>query len=89
MPSRAEKSSVRRGLAAVVVIGGIGGGYLGPREGKLAKLAARDVAKTDPDAEVSWSAEYESRKQVGTDRRIDVAAHHRVAVFFVALDLGA
>ncbi len=34
---------VQWGFAAVIVIGAIVGGYMGPREGKLAALAAREV----------------------------------------------
>ncbi len=77
------------GIGAVVVIGGIGGGFLGTREGKLAKLAARDVAQTAPDAEVTWSAEYEAlNKQVlivGSILLLIIV----LTVFFMALHLGA
>jgi hypothetical protein len=45
------------GVAVVVVIGGIGGAFLTPREKKLAELAERDVAAVGGGA-VTWSAEY-------------------------------
>ena len=84
-----SKFYVLWGSGAVVVIGGIGGGFLGTREGKLAKLAARDVADTAPDAEVTWSAEYEAlNKQVlivGSILLLIIV----LAVFFMALHLGA
>lgn len=84
-----SKFYVQWGVGAVVVIGGIGGGFLGPREGKLAKLAARDVAETAPDAEVTWSAEYEAlNKQlliIGSIVLLIIV----LTVFFMALHLGA
>jgi hypothetical protein len=38
---------VQWGLAAVVVLGGLEGGFMIPREGKLADLAQRDLAQRD------------------------------------------
>ncbi len=84
-----SKFYVQWGLAAVVVIGGIGGGFLGPREGRLAELAARDVAATASGAEVKWSAEYEAlKKQVLTVGWI-LLLIIVLTVFFMALHLGA
>ena len=84
-----SKFYVLWGLGAVVVIGGVGGGFLGTREGKLAKLAARDVAGTAPDAEVTWSAEYEALDKqvliVGSILLLIIV----LTVFFMALHLGA
>jgi hypothetical protein len=80
---------VQWGLAAVVVIGGIGGGFLGPREGRLAELAARDVAATASGAEVTWSAEYEAlKKQVLTVGSI-LLLIIVLTVFFMSLHVGA
>ncbi|MEA2158868.1 MAG: hypothetical protein QOD66_1248, partial [Solirubrobacteraceae bacterium] len=76
---------VQWGLAAVVAIGGIGGAYIGPREGKLAELAARDVAATATGAEVAWSAEYEAvTKQVMTAGGV-LGLIVVLTVFFMAL----
>jgi hypothetical protein len=50
---------VQWGLAAVVVIGALGGAFLTPNEAKLAELAERDV-KAAGDGDVVWSAEYEA-----------------------------
>jgi hypothetical protein len=84
-----SKFYVQWGLAAVVVIGGLGGGFLGPREGRLAELAARDVAATASGAEVKWSAEYEAlNKQVMTVGSI-LLLIIVVTVFFMALHIGA
>ncbi len=53
------------GLAAAVVIGALEGAVMIPGEGRLAELAARDVAAAGADA-VSWSAEYEAQvKRIG------------------------
>jgi hypothetical protein len=35
---------VQWGIGAAIVLGGLVGGYLGPRQGKLAELAERDLA---------------------------------------------
>jgi hypothetical protein len=35
---------VQWGFIAAIALGGLAGGYLGPREGRLAELAARDLA---------------------------------------------
>jgi hypothetical protein len=84
-----SKFYVLWGLGAVVVIGAFGGGFLGTREGKLAKLAAHDVAGTAPDAEVTWSAEYEAvNKQVQIGGAV-VLLIIVLTVFFMALHVGA
>jgi len=80
---------VQWGLAAVVVIGGIGGAYIGPREARLAELAARDVAATAGGAEVEWSAEYEALiKQVLRAAAL-LGVIVVVTVFLMALHVGA
>ena len=80
---------VQWGLAAVVIIGAIAGAYIGPREGRLAEAAARDVTATAEGAEVAWSAEYDALlKQVlisGWLLGLIVA----VTVFLMALHVGA
>jgi hypothetical protein len=55
---------VQWGLAAVVIIGALVGAVMIPREGKLAKLAERDIAAAGA-GEVKWSDEYQAlAKQV-------------------------
>ena len=55
---------VQWGLAAIIVLGGLGGAFFAPQERKLAELADRDVAAAG-DGEVAWSAEYTAlRKRV-------------------------
>ena len=47
------------GLAASIVIGGIGGAYIAPRERRLAEMADQEVAAVPAGAGgVSWSDEY-------------------------------
>ena len=46
-------------LLILLVIGGVGGGYLGPREEKLAELAQRDVTRASTDGPVTMSEDYE------------------------------
>jgi len=65
---------VQWGFAAVIVIGGVVGGYMIPREGKLAALAEGEVtaavsagAVTLTSESVTWSPEYlKLQKQVAT-----------------------
>jgi uncharacterized membrane protein len=53
------------GLAAAVVIGALEGAVMIPGEGRLAELAARDVAAAG-DGAVTWSPEYEAQvKRIG------------------------
>jgi hypothetical protein len=55
---------VQWGLAAIIVLGGLGGAFFAPRERKLGELAERDIAAAG-DGEVTFSAEYTAlRKQV-------------------------
>jgi hypothetical protein len=54
---------VQWGIAAVIVIGAIEGAYIIPREGRMAKLAARDLAAAAVPAggrrtSATWSHEY-------------------------------
>ena len=54
-------------LLLLIIIMGIGGGFLGPRESRLAELADRDLAATPSDGRVSFSEDYErSFRQVRT-----------------------
>lgn len=55
---------VQWGLAAVIVLGALGGAFFSPHERKLAELAERDV-KAAGDGEVVFSEEYTAtRKRV-------------------------
>jgi len=46
-------------LAILIILGGVGGGYLAPRERKLAELAQRDVTRSNAEGALSMSEEYE------------------------------
>lgn len=48
---------VQWGLAIAIILGGLEGAFMIPREQRLAVLAERDVAAAGP-GEVSWSEEY-------------------------------
>jgi uncharacterized membrane protein len=50
---------VQWGIGAVVAIGAIEGSFMIPREGRLARIAARDVAAATGEG-VTWSGEYNS-----------------------------
>ena len=79
---------VQWGLGASIVIGGIGGGYLSPREKRLAELAETEVADAAGGADVSWSADYLAvRRQAEIARGIQslIAA---LTILFMTLHTG-
>ena len=46
-------------LLLLIIIMGVGGGFLGPREERLAELADRDIASSPADAAVRFGEDYE------------------------------
>lgn len=46
-------------LLLLIIIMGVGGGYLGPREERLAALAERDLAASPSDGSVRFGEDYE------------------------------
>jgi hypothetical protein len=46
-------------LLFLIVILGVGGGYIGPREERLADMAERDIAASPADGAVSFARDYE------------------------------
>ena len=46
-------------LLLLIIIMGLGGGFLGPREARLAELADRDLAASPSDGAVRFSDDYE------------------------------
>ena len=46
-------------LLLLIVILGVGGGFLGPREERLAELAERDIAASPPDGAVRFGSDYQ------------------------------
>jgi hypothetical protein len=53
---------VQWGLAAIIVLGALGGAFFAPNERKLGELAERDVQAAG-DGEVAFSAEYKALRQ--------------------------
>lgn len=49
---------VQWGIGAAVVIGALEGAFVARQSGRLAELAARDIAASPADGEVSWSEDY-------------------------------
>ena len=79
---------VQWGLAAIIVLGGLGGAFFAPRERKLAELAERDVAAAG-DGEVKFSEEYLAlRKQVATVGYV-AAALVLLTIYFMTVQTGA
>ncbi|MDQ6745807.1 MAG: hypothetical protein M3Z27_07335 [Actinomycetota bacterium] len=78
---------VQWGLAAVVVLGGLEGAVVTRGEGRLAELAARDLAAAGA-GEVAWSEEYGAlRRRIGAiGALMDLIVV--LTIFFMALRLG-
>ena len=70
---------VQWGLAAVIVLGGLGGAFFAPQERKLAELAERDVAAAG-DGEVSWSADYTALR-----RRVELVGYATAVVVLLTI----
>lgn len=69
------------GLAASIVIGGIGGAYISPREARLAELAETQLAAAPAGGgSFSWSDEY-----AGTARQVDLARLLQLAIAVVTI----
>ncbi len=83
-----SKFYVQWGLAAAVVLGGLGGMFFAPSEKRLAELAERDTAAAS-DGEVTMSADYEALSgrvaKVGALSSLLVL----VTVYFMATHTGA
>jgi hypothetical protein len=56
---------VQWGFAVVIVLGGLGGAFMAPRERQLAELAERDIAASQG-GDVVWSAEFEALARMVT-----------------------
>jgi hypothetical protein len=78
------------GVAVVVIIGGIGGAYISPREKRLAVLAEAEVAVlTGTPAPFDWSPEYlKARREADLARNLQ-ALLAALTILFMALQLGA
>jgi hypothetical protein len=49
---------VQWGIGAVLVIGALEGSFVIRQSGRLAELAARDIATSSPEGDVVWSSDY-------------------------------
>ena len=78
-----DQSWVQVGITAIVLIAVIGGWVVGASK-RMAELAASDVAKAPPGADVTWSAEYETlyKRYLRVEELLAVIV--LVAVFFMA-----
>ena len=76
-------------MLILIVILGVGGGYLNPREERLARLAQRDVDAGPAEGEVSFSAEYEALYARVHGISWAIAGLILVAIFLMATKPGA
>ncbi len=85
------------GLAASLVIGGIGGAYISPREKRLAELAERELAAAPaagaapaPGAgdSFAWSQEYRAAERQAALARLLQLVLAAVTILFMSLQLG-
>jgi hypothetical protein len=78
------------GIAVSVVIGGVGGAYISPREKRLAALAEAEVATLASSGadRPPWSDEYRTTRREADRARMLQLVLTIVTVFFMALQLG-
>lgn len=76
------------GLAASIVIGGIGGAYIAPRERRLADMADRESAVVPATgAGVSWSDEYRLAARQAELARLLQLVLAAATILFMSLQL--
>ncbi len=76
------------GLAASIVIGGIGGAYIAPRERRLTELAATEVAATPVGGgDFSWSDEYRTAAREADLARLLQLVLAAATILFMSLQL--
>jgi hypothetical protein len=79
------KLYVQWGFVAAVVLGGLAGGYLAPREGQLARLAERDLAGGDG----ALSAEYDTLSHQVRSVSLLAGVVVLATIFVMSVKLGA
>jgi hypothetical protein len=79
---------VQVGLAAVIVIGGVGGAFFAPSERKLAELAERDIGAAGA-GEVAWSGEFEALRRRVTIVNLAMSVLILVTVYLMTVQTGA
>ena len=78
---------VQWGIGVSIVIGAIGGGFISPRERRLAEVSGRDVGAS-PTGDVAFSDEYVTlARQVSVAGAV-VALLVVITIFFMAQHLG-
>jgi hypothetical protein len=76
------------GLAASIVIGGIGGAYIAPRERRLAEMAERESGVVPATGGVvSWSDEYRSAAREAEVARLVQLLLAAATILFMSLQL--
>jgi hypothetical protein len=76
------------GLAASLVIGGIGGAYIAPRERRLAEMAERELGVVPATGgAVSWSDEYRSAARQAELARLVQLLLAAATILFMSLQL--
>lgn len=76
-------------LLILIIVLGVGGGFLGPKEQQLAELSRRDVDASPPDGPVSFSAEYEALYARTRTMTLILLGLVLVAIFLMVTKLGA
>ena len=76
-------------LLLLIIILGVGGGFLGPREERLAAMAERDVAAAAPEGAVSFGDDYE--RMFGQVRNVTLTLNALIliAIFLMVTKPGA
>jgi uncharacterized membrane protein len=76
-------------LLLLIIILGVGGGYIGPREPRLAEMAERDLAASPSKGPVSWGQDYEQMFGAVRTAALGVNALVLIAIFLMVTKPGA
>jgi len=76
-------------LVLLIIILGVGGGYIGVREERLADMAERDIAASAPDGAVRFSREYERLFAQVRGATLGINALILIAIFLMVTKPGA
>jgi uncharacterized membrane protein len=76
-------------LLLLVIILGVGGGYMGPREERLAEMAERDVAASPSEGAVAFGRDYERLFSQVRSVNLALNALILIAIFLMVIKPGA
>ena len=86
---RSRSTTIGSALLILIIILGVGGGYIGPREERLADMADRDIVAAPAEGAVGFNQDYE--RLFGQVRTVTLAMNALIliAIFLMVTKPGA